>query len=259
MSLKKISLVALLIFITILSCTKLGRITTNPNTKFNQHSIESFDEKIDSVMLLSSGAAATSAAISLLPDDVGTPIAEQLSDFSKYFLLILTALFFEKYFVVVSGFIISYLIIPLICILLIMYLIFDNKKYKDIAIKAMLTGIIIFGIVPCTVHITDLITTTYETSIEDAKNNSLASESTSNDEGLLSKLANTATSKLEEAASYVSQLFEALAVMIVVTCLIPILFLALALWLLKIVITQPSFSPTIDDKALKSLISKTNE
>lgn len=236
-TIKKICLIMLCIFIGVLSFTKLSKITTNPNFSFNKTNIESFDEKINTVMGLSAGSAIASTAISLIPGDAGTPIADQLANFSKYFLLVLSALYFEQYFALISGFIVSNIIIPAICLLLVFYLIFKNVKLKELAVKLVLAGLIIYLIVPCTVQITNLVSKTYEETISAAQNNELSSTDIE-DNGILSLLANSAESTISNAGNYLSQLIRALAVMVVVTCLIPMLILILAFWLLKIIITQ---------------------
>ena len=238
-TIKRICLIMLCVFVGIFSFTKLSKITTDPEFSLNKTNIESFDEKINTVMSLSAGSAIASTAISLIPGDAGTPIAEQLADFSKYFLLVLSALFFEQYFALISGYIVSNIIIPAICLLLALNLIFKNVKFKEIAVKLLLAGLIIYLIVPCTVQITNIISKTYEETISAAQNNDLSSTDVE-DKGVISQLANSAEATVSNAGNYLSQLIRALAVMVVVTCLIPILILVLAFWLLKIIMTQNS-------------------
>ncbi len=238
-TIKRICLIMLCVFVGIFSFTKLSQITTDPEFSLNKTNIESFDEKINTVMGLSAGSAIASTAISLIPGDAGTPIAEQLADFSKYFLLVLSALFFEQYFALISGYIVSNIIIPAICLLLALNLIFKNVKFKEIAVKLLLAGLIIYLIVPCTVQITNIISKTYEETISAAQNNDLSSTDVE-DKGVISQLANSAEATVSNAGNYLSQLIRALAVMVVVTCLIPILILVLAFWLLKIIMTQNS-------------------
>ena len=118
-------------------------------------------------------------------------------------------------------------------------LIFKNVKFKEIAVKLLLAGIIIYLIVPCTVQITNIVSKTYEETISAAQNNDLSSTDVE-DKGVISQLANSAEATVSNAGNYLSQLIRALAVMVVVTCLIPILILVLAFWLLKIIMTQNS-------------------
>ena len=83
---KKIMIVALLTLLAVISITKIAPAAADPAN--HKHSIEQTEEKIASVMTLSGGAAATSATLSLLPGDMCTPLAEQLAELAKYFLLI---------------------------------------------------------------------------------------------------------------------------------------------------------------------------
>ena len=249
---KKTCIIMLCLFISIFSITKISSVATNPDFKFNKTNIESFDEKIATVMGLSAGSAIASTVISMIPGDAGTPIANQLAEFSKYFLIIMSALFLEQYFVVISGFLVTYLIIPAICLFFALYVLFEDKRFKDIAIKILLTGIIIYAIVPCTVKITNLVSQTCEETIVAAESNELA-DSNNEDAGVIERLTSAAETTVDKAGTYLSQLIKALAVMIVITCLIPILVLIIAFWLLKIVVTQNVYIPTINPRNIESI------
>ena len=94
MNIKKLSLVAVILLIAVISFTKIAPWAAEPDN--HTHSIEQTDEKISTVMTLSGGAAATSATLSLLPGDMCTPISEQLAELAKYFLMILSSLYLEN-------------------------------------------------------------------------------------------------------------------------------------------------------------------
>ncbi len=49
---------------------------------------------------LTAAATAASAAITLIPGDAGTPIADKLADLSSYFLIVVCAIYLEK----ISGY-----------------------------------------------------------------------------------------------------------------------------------------------------------
>ena len=83
---KKAMIFALLVLLAVISATRIAPMAADPAN--HRHSIEKTEEKITSVMTLSGGAAATSATLSLLPGDVCTPIATQLAELAKYFLLV---------------------------------------------------------------------------------------------------------------------------------------------------------------------------
>ena len=64
-----------------------------PETEFIKDSVESVEKSSDTVMKFSAATLSTSLAISALPDDFATPLAESLSDMNIYFVAILVVLF----------------------------------------------------------------------------------------------------------------------------------------------------------------------
>ena len=67
--------------------------------KINAHAIQSLDDKKTTALELTAAATAASAAITLIPGDAGTPIADKLADLSSYFLIVVCAIYLEKYLV----------------------------------------------------------------------------------------------------------------------------------------------------------------
>ena len=88
---KQILLAILPIVIAILSFFVIAGVTSN--VEFNAKTIQSLDEKKTTVMELTAASTAASAAITLIPGDVGTPIADKLADLSGYFLIVLCAIY----------------------------------------------------------------------------------------------------------------------------------------------------------------------
>ena len=78
----------------ILSCTVVGNKLTDPATY--SHTIEVLDQNRSTVLGLSAASAAASAAVSALPSDICSPLAEQLSEFTTWFLLIISVGYLEK-------------------------------------------------------------------------------------------------------------------------------------------------------------------
>ena len=74
------------------------------SSEFHKHSIAALEEKQTTVLELSAASAAASAAITLIPGDAATPIAEQLADLSSHFLVVLCAIYLEKYLLTITGF-----------------------------------------------------------------------------------------------------------------------------------------------------------
>ena len=64
--------------------------------------IKYLDEKINNVLGLTAVTSGIATTISLVPGDAGTPIADQMMDFSFHFLIILCGVYLEKYLLILS-------------------------------------------------------------------------------------------------------------------------------------------------------------
>ena len=163
---------AVLLLVAILSITVVGKYVSAPEN--HQKTIASLDEKKQTVMELTAASTVTSALITLLPGDTATPIAEKMADVSGYLLVVLCAIYLEKYLVTITGYVAFTYLIPIACGLWILNLAFENATVRKLAAKLAVFGIAIFLVVPASVKISDLIGDTYqaqiEATIEDARN-----------------------------------------------------------------------------------------
>jgi len=105
----------ILLVIALLSIFVVSRIVTAPS--FNAATIKSLDDKKVIVMGLTAAAAATSTALSLMPGDAATPIANQIAELSFYFIVVLCAILLEKMLIAVVGYVSFTYIIPFACFL----------------------------------------------------------------------------------------------------------------------------------------------
>ena len=161
---KKCILLATWLLIGILSFTVVGKYAAAPES--HQATITSLDEKKNTVLELTMAATATSAVITLLPGDIGTPIAEKVADLSGYLLIVLCAIFLEKYLVTITGYAAFKIFIPAACMLFAADLLICNRSINRLARKLLVFGICIFLVVPSSVKISDLIEHTYQAQIE---------------------------------------------------------------------------------------------
>ena len=90
---RKAALAALLVLAALISIYAVGKRASDP--AYHQSSIDALAEKQETVLELTAASTAASAAITLLPGDTATPIAEKLADLSGYFLIVLCAIFLE--------------------------------------------------------------------------------------------------------------------------------------------------------------------
>lgn len=288
----------ILLLVAILSVTVVGKYASAPEN--HQKTIASLDEKKQTVMELTAASTVTSALITLLPGDTATPIAEKMADVSGYLLIVLCAIYLEKYLVTITGYVAFTYLIPIACGLWILNLFFENATVRKLAEKLAVFGLAIFLIVPASVKISDLIGDTYQAqiqeTIDEAKNTQNILENSSTDssatgtetdgntatENTTEDTAKTNTGNITENNStggifgYGSNLFdmakdalsdaketvtnavenvaisseelmkkvenslnhfiEAVAVMIITSCVIPMLVLLLFFWMVKIVL-----------------------
>ena len=272
---KKILFALIPIVIALLSFFVIARFTSS--TEFNAKTIQSLDDKKTTVMELAAASTAASAAITLIPGDVGTPIANKLADLSSYFLIVLCAIYLEKYLVTITGYAAFKIFIPVACVLFAVNMAAQNRSVDKLARRLLIFGICIFLVVPTSVKVSDLIETTYQSQIdatlEDAKStremleNSSDSgqeqneqtqesemEQTSGVTGLLDKAKDALSSAKDSVTTAVGNVtisseelvqkvqdslnhfVEAVAVMLITSCVIPILVLLVFFWLIKVLL-----------------------
>lgn len=236
--LKKITAIVLILLVAVISFTVIAPWAASPDT--HTHAIEQTEEKVGTVMTLSGGAAATSATLSLLPGDMCTPIAEQLAELAKYFLLILSALYLEKFMITITGYITFSFLIPLACLILCAALVWNKKSLKVIAGKVAIIGLVIYLIVPASVKLSDMIYDAQSERIESTitEYNELEIDGDSED-GFFNEFTTITTDTVDRVTAFIESLMESLAVMIVASCIVPILVFVLLVWMVKTIFGNP--------------------
>ena len=236
------TLIALvLVFIMVFSFFVLGKVLSSPNVMAGV--VRSIDEKVETVLKLTATTTLASAAVSAIPDDTATPIAEKLADFTEYFLLILCVLYSEKYLLTLLGAAVFRILIPVACLVLLGGLFFKSGKAGKLAFKLGVVGLALYLLIPCSILVSDLIYDTYKTSIDTAVASAQALTDESNaleqqegeteNSGFFASLADAVNRLLSRAANTLRQFVETLAILIVTSCLIPLLTMVLFLWLIR--------------------------
>ena len=225
---KKILFALIPIVIALLSFFVIARFTSS--TEFNAKTIQSLDDKKTTVMEVAAASTAASAAITLIPGDVGTPIA---------------CVFF-------SG-----------------YLLWRKEILRVVAQKFLLFGLAVYLVIPASVKVADMIETTYASSIEstietakqttdeiesetgesgqvDDKSSNEKSQSDSDSDskenaggffsGLFNKVQEGVSTATANVENVLNNFIEALAILLVTSCLIPILVLIFFVWLVKMLL-----------------------
>lgn len=233
----------------VLSVTVVGNKMASSSTY--QGVVEILEKQERDVMTLSATAAGASAAITLIPGDAGTPIAEQLADLSTDFVYLLAVIVLEKYIMNIAGFISFKLLIPLVCllVLIIHFVIKDEsmkKKIRIMSAKIAAFAVCLVLVVPVSAYCTEFINSTYEGSmnqmIEDAKNSTdtvkNSAESADGSENVLKEMLQKAgigiSSTLEQFKQSLTNISRIFAYMLVSSCLIPVCVLFFFLWIIRL-------------------------
>ena len=264
---KKIIFALIPIVIALLSFFVIARFTSS--TEFNAKTIQSLDDKKTTVMELAAASTAASAAITLIPGDVGTPIANKLADLSSYFLIVLCAIYLEKYLVTITGYAAFKILVPIACVFFSGYLLWRKEILRVVAQKFLLFGLAVYLVISASVKVADMIETTYASSIEstietakqttdeiesetgesgqvDDKSSNEKSQSDSDSDskenaggffsGLFNKVQEGVSTATANVENVLNNFIEALAILLVTSCLIPILVLIFFVWLVKMLL-----------------------
>ncbi len=254
----RIAGVVFLALTIILSCTVVGNKLTDPATY--THTIEVLDHNRTTILGLTAASAAASAAVSALPDDVCSPLSQEISDFTTYFMLILSVIYLEKYLLTILAAAACYLLIPAGCSSLLVNYFFPSGVLKSIGTKLIIFGAAVLLVIPTSVWVSDQINAIYSESIavtvESASAVSenligeVAEDGTENttviDEAkaLLGDLSGSVAGVVEQFKNLLNRFIEATAVMIVTTCLIPLLVIVFFGWIVKTLFNIQIILPT---------------
>ena len=265
----RIVMIVLCIVIALVSNIVLAKNYSSPEYTVNKKTITYLDEKKTTALELCAGATALSAAITLIPGDTGTPIAEKLTDLSGYFLIVVSAIYLEKYLLTILGALTFRWLITAAMIAIALYFGIQRDFFWKLGVKMLIFGLAVYAVIPVSVHVSQLIYNTYQESIdttlaetenlisqtEENAQSSTESDQNSGDEGFFAGLVDKAKDTIEQAkdtASIATEQFkymlnkfiDGLAVLIVTTCLIPILVMVFFVWIVKMIlgtaITQPA-------------------
>ena len=205
------------------------------------YSVSYLDSQRTTVTELSAASLASSAALTFIPGDVGTPIANKLADLSMYTVIVMCALLLEKYLVSITGILAFRILIPLACIIYIAYeAYFHNPGMMSIAKRLVALGLVLYALIPASVFVTKTIDNIYKTSIQEtiqeANQQSEEIESQANNnviDQFVNGLKNGISGLTNRFQTTLNKLIEAFAILIVTSCLISIMILVLMIWVVK--------------------------
>ncbi len=237
---------AALLVIAVLLVVMSGRMA-DPATY--DGTINSLDDTKATVAKMAAGTTAASAAITMIPGDAGTPIAEQLADFSGYFVFIYSAIYVEKYLTTTGGLIAFRFLLPIALLLLAFFVLRSEGEYAEKARRLgrnlLVFSLVLWLVVPCSVMISKNIEKTYQNSVNETLDQAQLNveelkekaEKAESEESLIDsiteKVKGATTGTLEKFENTLNNMLDAIAVMIVTTCVIPICVLLFLFWVMR--------------------------
>ena len=216
------------------------------NVKTYSGIIESIDERKDTVTGLVAASALVSTGISLIPDDTATPIATQIAEAADYLMIVLGVLYLEKYLLPILGGLSTVLLIPVGCIMSIIYIKGTRaQKLKEVIDRVLIAAVAVVFVIPISVGVTNLIEAVYQESITNSINQVMIIEEEIEGESAAErnfweqltdaagKAISGVTHTVEWAKNAMSRFVEAIVMLIIVNCVIPVMTAVAFLWIVK--------------------------
>lgn len=263
----RINLIAAgLVAFAVLSIFVLARFSADPVLLGGVR--DSLDEQQATVGSLAAGATALSAALSLVPQGALEPLANQLADVSGWFVVIIASIILQKILITVAGPAAFGLIVPLACLLGIIALYTRRVAFRSLAIRFAAFGLVLCFAVPASIVISNALTSTYagltsaaaeaEQVAEDAEDaiaadaEEAAKPTDDGDDSLLDSVGdwiagaaedvgdavggalNSLNEIKDDAVGALNSYMEKFALLIVTTCVMPLLVMLLLGWVIKL-------------------------
>ena len=219
-----------------------------PDRGFIKDSIKSVEESSNTVMKFSAATLSTSLAISALPDDFATPLADSLADMNVYFIAILVMLHFEQLLIRYGVKLAFAIAIPVACGIGILSILLKKELLKGIAARVAVLGLAVALVVPCSTHITNYVaadlTAYVENTIADTEDGAdklnEAMDGGTEEQTIFEKLSdlfqtaiNDMSNLLTHFQNTIRKCMNSIAILILTNCLMPIVNFFILKWILK--------------------------
>ena len=253
MNAKKVLAIIALMLAAVLSVTVLSGYMSSTST--HAGTIQILEEQKNKALALGTTVTVASTALSVLPDDTATPIANQLADLSVPLFLIVAFLYMEIFLMTTFGWVSCTFLIPAVCVLAMVYILSGKRVFLIFVRKLSALSLALLLIIPCSAKVTEQVQNTYQEMIEQKYTaaQSLSSEADTavdqekNTDGnpisaFLSGVADTVSGTVDHAAGLIdavknnlSKMIDAVAVLVITSVIIPLLTFLLFLKIVKMV------------------------
>lgn len=243
------------VIIAILFTTMLISIFVAPFIVDKLHIIEKTGETLDSkkntVVVVTATAATASIALAAVPEDIMTPLANQIAELDIFFIIVLTAIYLLKVLLIISTTLSFKLLFPLACLFGAAYYMSNNNYLKTLALKILALGLVVFLTVPISVATMNIVDTALNTqekveTVTTEETNSFEVNERINTEkswwnnlldtakNVVKDVGNFAKEVLELAKNKFNELVDIVASLIITCCIIPLAVMLFLAWILKV-------------------------
>lgn len=251
---KQILKVSIVVFIMALSFFVASSVASK--CSFFTESIDLLDESQGVVMAVTGATIGVSVAITFLPDDYASPLADTLADMNAYFVILLGMILFEKLLITFGVPFAFKVIIPVGLLLLIVYFVSNKKIFRIIACKILALAIVIIMVVPlgtgiskwlCSSSLEYVNETVTQAQEGSDKINEISESSSSNQSfyEMVSNVFNSAIEGVTDLFNYYKGIIEkfvnTVAILMLAYLVIPIVTFCVMLWIMNQLLQFESF------------------
>lgn len=255
--LKKWQIVGIFAIILAICICIISPILSNPSSY--PSTIRYLDERFTKTNTLMLGTASASFIISFIPDDAGTPVANELAKISGYMLLVLSAILLEKYLLTSIAFVACTLVPTAAFVMGVLWVYLKDGhmrlKAAEFAVRLIIFAICLVLIIPlgcaCGRAIESINETSINLAIKDAEEANKIVDSlpeSEEDRNIIQKAIDDLIKGLKQKIEWAKELFanfmRSTAVMLITTIAIPILILFCFIWLIRF-LTKKDFTHAI--------------
>lgn len=245
----------------LMACSICFGSHTASDPKTYKKTIAELDEKSADVAKMSVATLGMSTLIAAVPGDSTTPIANYLVDLNSWLLIIMMMLTLEKYLLTIIGKAVFWIIIPVGLALIGISIPPKSQSLRIRGFNILLAGFLVWAIVPTGMMVSRDIERTYSFSVSDVADEAEniqneAAEIEENDDsdesddkedgniisGFISKakdavedvVINPLEEKVAQAKKMVNAVVNAIIVLVITSCVIPLFTLIAFLLLIKV-------------------------
>ena len=219
-----------------------------PESNFVKNSLESVEGSSNTVMKFSAATLSASLAISALPDDFATPLADSLADMNVYFVAILAILFLEKILIRYGIKAAFAILIPLACFVGVLFIVTKRSLLKSLAIRLCVLALAVAFVVPCNTYLTDVVasdlTAYVNDTIEETQSGAGklqgAMEGGAEDRSMFEKLSDLFQTAIRDISDLmlhfqntIRKCMNSIAILVLTNCLMPLLTFFILKWILR--------------------------